>query len=289
VGERGAVALQEMVKNASTAPGGAWATLLSVLALLAGASGAVLALKDAMNAVWGVIENPDAGWWLTVRDRLLALAVVLGVGCLLLVSLSLSIALSAASAFAANYLPVPPLFAQLANVVVSLVVLTLLFAMLFKFLPDVRIAWREVAAGAVVTTVLFIIGKELLGWYLGRASVTSAYGAAGSLALLLLWTYYSAQIVLLGAEFTQVYAAQSGHQIEPSSRAIAITERELQQSRALEKQSRRTQTSDTAPVVVPEPWSIEPQESPNEERRGFRWGLLGFAAGWLLGKRGRSH
>ena len=107
--------------------------------------------------------------------------------------------------------------------------------------------------------------------------------------VVLLWTYYSAQIVLLGAEFTQVYAAQRGHQTEPSSRAIAITERKLQQRRALEKQRRRTQSADAVPGVVPEPGAVEPQEPPTTKPGGFRWGLVGFATGWLLGKRSRSH
>jgi membrane protein len=158
-----------------------------------------------------------------VQDRLLSLSMVLVVGFLLLVSLIISTGLAALGGAVGGLLPQSELLLSLVNLLISLVVITALFALMFKYLPDAKIAWRDVGVGAAITALLFTIGKQLIGLYLGNASVTSSYGAAGSLVVLLLWIYYSSQIFLLGAEFTQVYANQVGSRVSPSPNAVPVT------------------------------------------------------------------
>jgi membrane protein len=198
VGPQAAAFIQEVVQSASNPKSGVVATVLGVVTLLLGASGVVGQLQDALNTVWNV-EPPQRGFWGTVRERFLSLTLVFGVGFLLTVSLVLSAGLSAFSDATGLYGPV-------LHEMVSVVVFTLLFGMMFKMLPDVKVAWRDVFLGALVTAVLFTLGKILIGLYLGHSAVGSSYGAAGALVVLLLWLYYSAQILFLGAEFTQVYS-----------------------------------------------------------------------------------
>jgi membrane protein len=205
VGEAGAQAVRELLENARSKPAGVAATLVALVTLLVGASGVFLELKGALNTVWDV-ENPPGGMLAMLRNRLAAFALVLAVGFLLLVALVVSAALSALGNLVGSYVETPKLVLELANTLVSFAVITLLFAMLFKFLPDTEVAWKDVWVGAAITSVLFAIGKFLIGLYLGRSSVTSAYGAAGSVVVLMLWVYYAGQIFYFGAELTQAYA-----------------------------------------------------------------------------------
>ncbi|MBI3462776.1 MAG: YihY/virulence factor BrkB family protein [Planctomycetes bacterium] len=239
VGRQAALAIQEMISGISYSRGGALATYLSLGALAFGASGVVMAIKDAMNTIWGVMEAPGRGWWGTIRDQLISLAVVLSVGFLLLVSLVLTAVLEFLSGYAAQWAPFSVPVAQYVHLAVAMCVITLLFAMIFKLLPDVRIAWRDVWVGAILTAVLFLTGKELIGLYLGRVSTGSAYGAVGSIGIVLLWAYYSSQILLLGAEFTQVYARRTGAQIGPKPGAIRITEALREQETQRQKEGRQ--------------------------------------------------
>jgi membrane protein len=241
LGRQGATMVEQMINNVNTTGQGRLATWLGIAALLFGATGAVVALKDAMNTIWGVMPSPDRGWWGTIRDRLLSLAIVLAVGFLLLTSLVLTAVLNALSALAVDWIPAWLPQARLTNLFVSFVVITLLFAMIFKWLPDVIIGWRDVWVGAVITALLFMAGKELIGMYLGRAGPGSAYGAAGSLVIVLLWTYYSAQILFLGAEFTQVYARRKGSRTAPRPGAMLITEASLQCKTASRKHERQAE------------------------------------------------
>jgi len=242
VGPQAALAIQDMITGISYSRGGALATYVSLGALAFGASAVVMAIKDAMNTIWGVMEAPGRGWLRTVRDRLVSLAVVLSVGFLLLVSLILTAVLEFLSSYAVQWLPFSVPAAQLIHLAVSLCIVTLLFAMIFKLLPDVHIAWRDVWFGAIITAVLFMTGKELIGLYLGRVSTGSAYGAVGSIGIVLLWAYYSSQILLLGAEFTQVYARRTGTRIEPKAGAIRITEALREQEAQRQKESRQKGT-----------------------------------------------
>lgn len=220
LGENGAALVQEMLTSAQTQEGGLWATLISLALLIIGASGLFIQLQDALNTVWNVVPRPDSGIWALVRNRLLSFGMVLAIGFLLMVSLLLSAALAGISGMVGDGLLGWDVGWQILNTLVSLGVITLLFALIYRILPDATIAWGDVWVGAVMTAVLFTIGKALIGFYLGNSSVASAYGAAGSFVVLLLWIYYSAQILLFGAEFTQVYANRFGSHIEPDEHAV---------------------------------------------------------------------
>ncbi|MGZ3388023.1 MAG: YhjD/YihY/BrkB family envelope integrity protein [Isosphaeraceae bacterium] len=223
VGPEGADAIQEMIKNARKPATGTVAALLGVVTLLFGASGVFGQLQDAINTIWEVQPKPGRGVLAMLKDRFLSFAMVLGTGFLLLVSLVLSAALAAFFALAGALAPGLGAVLQVANILVSFTVVAVLFALIFKLLPDAKIAWRDVWVGAVLTTVLFLVGKALIGLYLGRSGYGSAYGAAGSLVVLLVWIYYSAQILFFGAEFTQVYANRYGSRIEPAADAEPVT------------------------------------------------------------------
>jgi membrane protein len=213
VGETGALAIQGMMEQASKARAtGITATILGFVTLLLGASGVFGQLKGALNTIWNVEGRAGGTVKSFLVDRLFSLAMVLSVGFLLLVSLVISTMLAALAAYAERLVPLTAEFWQLVNAVVSFGVVTLLFALLFKEVPDTDVQWRDVWIGALFTAVLFTIGKFLIGLYLGRGTVGSVYGAAGSLVIVLLWVYYSAQILFFGAEFTQVFARRYGSQ-----------------------------------------------------------------------------
>jgi membrane protein len=216
VGEQSAAAIKDMIQRADQPSTGLFATALAVGTLLLGASGVFGQLQDALNTVWGVEPKEGRGLWGFIKDRFLSFVAVLGTGFLLLVSLILSSALAAFGKWFGGLLPIPEAVMQLMNFALSFLVITGLFALIFKVLPDARVAWRDVWIGAALTAALFTIGKFALGLYLGKSNVASAYGAAGSLVLVLLWVYYSAQILLYGAEFTQVYANRVGERIVPT-------------------------------------------------------------------------
>ncbi|MFN8542769.1 MAG: YihY/virulence factor BrkB family protein [Candidatus Binatia bacterium] len=210
VGPDTAGMVQGMVERASTPRSGIVPTLVSVAAILFGASGLVGQLRTSLNQIWGVPPTKGGGVLAALRQRLLALVVIGGMGMLLLLSAVLSTVLAAAQELIAHHLPLVARVLPASNLVLSLVVSTTFFAMIFELLPDVDMHWRDVWLGAGVTAILFTVGKGLIALYLGRAASASIYGAAGSLVLLLLWVYYSAQILLLGAEFTEVYARRYG-------------------------------------------------------------------------------
>lgn len=179
-------------------------------------------LKSALNTTWNVMESPGSNWKIAfIRTRLIAFGMVLMVGSLLVVSLLASALLSALSRFFGDFsLPIPSSLLQLINFGVSFGIITLAFAMIYKILPDVRIRWRDVWVGDAITSLLFTSGQSLIGMYVGRSVLRSVYGTAGSLVLILLWVYYSAQVFLFDAEFTQVYARKYGLRIEPTHNAI---------------------------------------------------------------------
>ena len=216
VGDQTAAAIKDMIQRADQPSTGLFATGLAVGTLFLGASGVFGELQAALNTVWGVEPKAGRGLWGVVKDRFLSFVAVLGTGFLLLVSLILSSALAAFGKWFGALLPLPESVLELMNFVLSFVVVTGLFALIFKMLPDAKIGWRDVWIGAALTSALFTIGKFALGLYLGKSHVGSAYGAAGSLVLVLVWVYYSAQILLYGAEFTQVYANRLGERIVPT-------------------------------------------------------------------------
>jgi membrane protein len=222
LGEEGTGAVEQMIENASQPSSGIVATIIGIVTLLFGASGAFGELQGALNTIWGVEQKADRGLKGLLKDRSLAFTLVLGTGFLLLVSLILSAILSAIGAYFAAQIPFSAVIWQGINFLVSLAVTTLLFAAIYKFIPDVKISWHDVWIGAFVTALLFSIGRFLLGWYLSVGTSTSVYGAAASFVVLLLWVYYSAQILFFGAEFTQVYANTYGSHIVPDRDAQII-------------------------------------------------------------------
>ncbi len=211
IGDAGAKALQEIAANMTRERhGGVIATIVGIATLIFGATGVFAQLQDSMNTIWKArppTTNDIVEW---LRVRLLSFSMVLGIGFLLLVSLVLSAVLSAVSGYLGTFVPGGLAFGQALNATVSLVVITVLFAMIYKILPDTPVAWRDVWLGALVTSFLFTLGKFAIGFYLAKASVASSYGAAGSVVILLLWVYYSSLILYLGAEFTHVYSMRYG-------------------------------------------------------------------------------
>jgi YihY family inner membrane protein len=203
-----ALAVNAMLAGARKPHEGMLATALGLATLLFAAIGVVVQLKDALNTVWDVEAPPGRGVWSFLRTYLISLAGVLSLGFLLLISLLFTTALAAAGKYFAPYLPEATM--QMFGSVASFAIITLPFAMMFKWLPDTHVAWRDVWVGAAITAALFELGKFLIGFYIGKQGLESTYGAAASLVILLIWVYCSSQIVLLGAEFTHVYAKRRG-------------------------------------------------------------------------------
>jgi len=199
--------------------GGTGAMIFGIGALVLGACGVFGQLQDALNAIWKVKAKPSRGLQRFLRDRFLSLAMVLGTGFLLLVSMILTTVLKALTTRIGSALSISEALAQALDFTASFCVITLLFSMIYKVLPDVRIRWRDVWIGAIGTALLFTLGKELLGVYLGRESTVSAYGAAGSIVLIVLWVYYASLILFLGAEFTRAVARQFHSTVEPTAYA----------------------------------------------------------------------
>ena len=201
-------------------------TILGFLALAFGATTAFVQLQAALNRAWEVKPDPAAGAWSFLGKRILSFGMVLTLAFLLLVSLIVSAALSAAGQWIQGFLPswISAWMLEAANFAVSFAVIAVLFAGIFRYLPDARVEWRDVRAGAILTAALFVAGKFGLGYYLGRSGAASGFGAAGSLVLILLWTYYSSMILLLGAEFTQAWAQAKGRTIEPERGAVRLVE-----------------------------------------------------------------
>ena len=222
--------VQNIAQKAAQPNKSVLATVIGVVLALFGASGVFGQLQDALNTVWGVKAKPGAGIWGFLRSRFLSFAMVGGICFLLLVSLSLESLLKGFSHYVQSVLPGGIVIALAVYWVFDLAVVILLFAVIFKFLPDAEIRWRDVWIGAAITAIFFAIGKWALGLYLGSGSAASAYGAASSLITLLLWVYYSSQILLFGAEFTQVYANRAGREIEPAEHAIRIESKEVKRA-----------------------------------------------------------
>jgi membrane protein len=225
VGSDGARVIQALVHGADKRETGLIATLIAILTLIFGASSVVVELRDALNTIW---HRPLGNGGVGLRgiaqfakERLYSFAFVLGAGFLLLVSLVLSASIAAIGRYFGSLLPASELLLQLGTFIVSFFVITFLFAAIYKLLPDVALQWRDVAVGACVTGLLFSIGKQLIALYLGKASFASAYGAAGSLVVLIFWVYYSALLFFLGAEFTKVYRKVFGSQLATRPKAAS--------------------------------------------------------------------
>ena len=210
IGDDGAAAAQSLLQSLNKPAQGIVGTVVGIATLVVGAASVFAELQDALDRIWRAPPRPGTGVWSLVHARLLSFGMVLGIGFLLVVSLLASAAIAAFGKRYAHAFGGWAIIAESLNFVVSITVVTALFAMIYKILPRVRIGWRDVWVGAAVTALLFSLGKSLIGLYLGRSGVASGFGAAGSLIVVIVWTYYSAQIFLLGAEFTHVWAHARG-------------------------------------------------------------------------------
>jgi membrane protein len=217
VGREGALAVQSLLEGASHRRAGMVATLVGSVAFVVAATGAFLELQAALNTIWRVKPKPGVNVRALVLDRLRSFGLVVAIGFLLMVSLAVTAALGALGGWLSARSPDVPLVWSGVTMLVSLIVTMALFALLYRVLPDVHLRWRDVTTGAFVTAVLFTIGQQFIGLYLGQSSVLSSYGATGSVMILLLWVYYSCQILLFGAEFTRAYALRHGTQPAPES------------------------------------------------------------------------
>ncbi len=222
LGESGATVMRSVIEKADRPTAGTLASVIGIVTLLFGASGVFGELQGALNIVWNVKAKPGRGIWGTVRDRFLSFGMVLAVGFLLMVTLIITTGLAAFSGYLEGLVPGLALMMQIANTLLSFLLVTALFAMIFKFLPDVKIDWRDVWFGALVTALLFTIGKVFIGLYLGKVGVATPFGAAGSLVAFIVWIYYSSLILFFGVELTQATVTHLHHRIEPTSNAVFV-------------------------------------------------------------------
>jgi membrane protein len=221
VGHDSARMIQTMIQSAHKPAQGAIATIIGIVSLLLGASGVFGEIQDALNTIWNVNAKAQSGIRQLVKTRLLSFGMVLVIGFLLLVSLMISAFLAGLFKYVAGVVPVPEAVLHVVELVVSIFVIGLLFAMMFKVLPDVKLTWKDVSFGAFTTAVLFTLGKFVIGIYLGKTMTASSYGAAGSLILVIAWIYYSALILYFGAEFTRAYATEYGSRMAQRSQKQA--------------------------------------------------------------------
>ncbi len=216
--------LQTLVNSPHKTATGVWQTVIATILLVIGATGLFVEVQDALNLIWGVRRVPGRALWNFLKDRLLSFALIVGIGLLLLASLLISTVLSSADTLMSGMLAGQQTLWQEINMGISFVVITVLFAMIFKILPDVKIPWRDVWMGAIMTSLFFTLGKLLTVLYFVWSNDTSAFGAAGSLVVMMLWVFYSAQIFYMGAKFTQVYSKnhQSHVEAEPGAEPVAV-------------------------------------------------------------------
>jgi membrane protein len=277
VGPQGAEAIQSMMNRPGAQKEGLISSIIAVFTLLLGSTGVFMELQAALNRIWEVKQEPGGGIWGFIKHRLLSFAMVLTIGFLLLVSLVLTAAISAFGGMMSKWMPSLEAMSQILNFVASFGLITVLFACIFKFMPDVRIPWKTVWVGAAVTSLLFAIGKFGLGMYLGKNTASNAFGPAKSLVILLLWVYYSAQIMFFGAELTQAYAKLSGAKIEPKEHARFDEE----------NTSKETSPTKPSPAPAPAPERVRPTPYPRPKPGFVMPALLLLAAFFLPNSRKR--
>lgn len=293
-------AITTMLQQANSRPSsGIIATVVGLITLLFASSGVFGELQDALNTIWEVQPKPGQGILATLKNRFFSFTMVLGIGFLLLTSLVISTAIGAAGKFVAGDQYGATLLWKIVNFVVSFGITTLLFALIYKILPDAKVQWRDVWVGALATALLFTIGKAALGWYLSQPGTTSAYGAAGSFVALLLWVYYSSQILFFGAEFTQVYAKSYGSKIEPAENAVPVTEEaraqqglprqgDLEQAGGLREREVGASIDETPAASQPERTATQTAAPAQPPSAGIG-AVAGFILGVLIGKRQRPN
>lgn len=241
LGDDAAAQVQNMVKSIQVGKS-VMAVIIGTITVIVGATGVFLDMQDTLNIIWRIKAKPKRGWVKWLSNRLLSFSLVIGLGFLMLVSLLINTLVDALSDRLAHYLQsnVTVLVISIINLTITFVVITILFAIIFKFLPDAEIQWKHVRIGAVFTALLFMLGKYLIGLYISSSNIGSTYGAAGSIIIIFAWIYYTSALVYIGAEFTQVYAEFRGGKIEPSEYAVSIKQTEIERE------------VDTLPIQNPE-------------------------------------
>ena len=272
VGRPAAELIEIIIENANSTSSGIAATIISTGLLLLGASGVFAQLKRAINSVWGIVQPPERGFWVFVRTRILASVMVISVGALLVLSFAFSAILVAVNDWLSDVAPVLANVLPLLKFIVSFTIMVGCFALLFKFVPDAVVAWQDVGLGAVVTAVLFSIGEYLISLYLASWSGASAYGAAGSLIVLLFWLYLSSQILLFGAVFTHVYAEKHGSQLVLEEGILRITHQRYERPKP-----------PPLPVIEEDELWETADPPPRQRQKQLATGLIGLAIGLLLG------
>ena len=242
VGDDAALQLQTIIQNASISNKGSFAAVIGIITLLLGATAVFAEIQDSINMIWGLRAKPKKGIWKIIRNRFLSFSVVVSLGFLLLVSLAISTIIEGLNDKLKASLPnVTVVLFYVLNLLISFLVTTALFAIIFKVLPDAKTKWKDILPGALASGVLFLVGKFAISFYIGKSHVGSTYGAAGSLVVLLLWVYYSAIILYLGAEFTKTWTIHKGSSIRPNDYAIALKKVEVETDKVSESQAKKAE------------------------------------------------
>jgi len=229
IGDNAAAQVQTMIKNVELSGETNMAFIIGIGILLIGATRVFIEIQDSINYIWKVKAKPKRGWVKMIKDRVLSSSLIIGLGFLLIVSFVVNGLILALKDILLQVLPdITVIFINILNILISFIVISVLFAIIFKFLPDVKISWKDVKWGAFFTTILFMIGRILIGIYIQTTGTGSTYGAAGSLMVILVWIYYTAAILYLGAEFTQAYAEKMGVEIQPAAYAVHVEEKEVE-------------------------------------------------------------
>lgn len=227
IGSEAAVQVQEIIRNLRLSGKTTMSLVIGAITLVVGATTVFAEIQDSVNIIWRVKAKPKKGWLKVIKDRLLSGSIIIGLGFLLIVSLIINGAVAALNDLLNSYFPdLAVVVISIINFIISFIVITLLFGVIFKVLPDAKIAWKDVRAGAFFTACLFMLGRYLISLYIETTAAGSPYGAAGSIIVIMLWVYYTAAILYLGAEFTRIYADHVGARIEPAEYAVYVEQRE---------------------------------------------------------------
>ena len=239
VGHDAALQLQQIIKSAAIGGKGKVAAIIGIITLLIGATSMFAEMQESINMIWGLKTKPKSAWWLLIKNRLLSFGTIASLGFLLLVSLGISGIIEALSNRLRNHFPdVTIILFYIINLIINFGVIAALFAVIFKVLPDAKIKWKDVMAGAIATAVLFMIGKFAISFYISKSNVGSTYGTAGSLVVLLVWIYYSSIILYFGAEFTKAYAIKYGDEIPPNEYTVIANTVEVEQGKQSVQQAK---------------------------------------------------
>jgi len=229
VGSQAAMQIQEILKNLQLSGKSGTAVIVGIITLLIGASSIFVEIQDSLNIIWRVKAKPKRGWLKLVQNRFLSFSLIISLGFLMLASLLVNLILKALSSWIINFMhAITSVLLNVINLGATFIIISVLFGIIFKFLPDVKIKWRDVRTGAFFTAALFMVGQYAINLYIQYAAKTSAYGAAGSILVILVWIYYTAAILYIGAEFTEVYAEAMGSQIEPAEYAVSVQQTEVE-------------------------------------------------------------